>query len=166
MIGLPFIGANRILAPAFYARSDSRTPAVAGIVAVGINIAVALALQPLMGGSGIALALSIASAVNMSVLVVMLLRLRIVGLRKALVSVTLYVVRLFLFSGVAAVPVLLIRNPLARQFGLAGSVLVGSGVPLTVAALVFGGIGVALLAIFRDAPARALVSAFRRRGRR
>ncbi|MCK7481170.1 MAG: hypothetical protein M0C28_31210 [Candidatus Moduliflexus flocculans] len=34
MMGLPFIGANRILAPAFYARGDTATPALSGIVAV------------------------------------------------------------------------------------------------------------------------------------
>ncbi|OHD77797.1 MAG: murein biosynthesis integral membrane protein MurJ, partial [Spirochaetes bacterium RIFOXYC1_FULL_54_7] len=63
-LGLVFIAANRIIAPVFYARKDTRSPTWAGMAAFGVNILVAMALSPSMRGSGIALALSIASAVN------------------------------------------------------------------------------------------------------
>ena len=114
MLGLTFIGANRILAPAFYARGDTRTPAWSGIVAVGVNVAAAFALQPVMGGAGIALALSIASAVNTGALIVMMVRMGVDGLGAALGAVALYVLKLLAYSAVAAAPVLLLRQPLAE----------------------------------------------------
>jgi len=162
MIGLPFIGANRILAPAFYARSDTRTPAWAGIAAVIINITAVFALQPLMGAPGIALALSLASAVNTAILVAMLSRVGIEGLGKALASVALYVGRLLVYSAIATAPVLLLRGPLRNTFGGFHSGLVRYGVPFALSAIVFGALGAGLLAVTRDPAAAFLVSSFRR----
>jgi len=158
MIGLPFIGANRILAPAFYARGDTKTPAWAGIIAVAVNIAAAFLLQPAMGGSGIALALSMASAVNMVALVVMLTRVGIEGLGAALGTVLLYVVKLLGYSAVAAAPVLLLRRPLSSLFGQHASGIVSYGIPFIISALAFAAIGVGLLVVSKDPAASFLVS--------
>ncbi|MDR2745989.1 MAG: murein biosynthesis integral membrane protein MurJ, partial [Treponema sp.] len=68
MPGLFFIALNRILAPAFYAQSDSRSPTLAGIISFGVNILLASILVRPMRGAGIALALSLASAVNTALL--------------------------------------------------------------------------------------------------
>ncbi|PKL24359.1 MAG: murein biosynthesis integral membrane protein MurJ [Spirochaetae bacterium HGW-Spirochaetae-3] len=165
MIGLPFIGANRILAPAFYSRGNTKTPAYAGIVAVAVNVIAAFALQPAMGGSGIALALSIASAVNTAALIIMLSRVGIDGLGSALSAVALYVVRLLGFSAVAAIPVLLLRKPFGDLFGAAPSGLVAYGVPFALSAVAFAAVGVGLLAVTKDPAAAFLVSSLRRSGR-
>jgi len=166
MIGLPFIGANRILAPAFYARGDTKTPAWAGIIAVAVNILAAIVLQPSMGGSGIALALSIASAVNAAALIVMLGRVGIDGLGAALVSVALYIIKLLVFSAAAAAPVLLLRGAFSAWFGGSGTGIVAYGVPFALSGIVFAAVGVGLLAVFKDPAAAFLVSSVRGRSRK
>ena len=70
MSGLAFIAMNRVIAPAFYARGDTKTPTAAGLISVAVNIALAFALVGPLKAPGIALALSGASAVNTLVLVV------------------------------------------------------------------------------------------------
>lgn len=63
-VGLAFYIGNRILAPAFYAMHDTRTPVVTGMLAVGVNIAASLALMGPLGAAGLALATAVASASN------------------------------------------------------------------------------------------------------
>ncbi|MBN1241746.1 MAG: murein biosynthesis integral membrane protein MurJ [Spirochaetales bacterium] len=165
MTGLFFIAANRLLAPAFYARGDTRNPTWAGVASFGANIALAFALATLMGGGGIAFALSLASGINMIILVVMLIKARLDGMEAALRSTLAYVARLALLSSVAAVPVLLIAGPLESAFGASSSRLVSAGLPLLAKTLVFGAIGVALLVLTKDRVASFLLSALARRAR-
>ena len=87
MTGLFFIAANRILAPAFYAQEDTKSPVWAGIAAFAVNIALALTLSGPMKGGGIALALSLGSALNTVILVALLLRRGIPGVSEAVSSV-------------------------------------------------------------------------------
>jgi len=72
MPGLFFIALNRILAPAFYAQSDTKSPTIAGIMSFAVNICLAAILVKPFRGAGIALALSLASVVNTVVLLVFL----------------------------------------------------------------------------------------------
>ena len=44
MPGLYFIAVNRVLAPAFYAQSNSKSPTLAGIISFGVNMALAALL--------------------------------------------------------------------------------------------------------------------------
>lgn len=160
-LGLAFIGLNRIMAPAFYARGNTRKPTAAGIASFAVNIVLALALSRVMGGQGIALALSLASAVNTAILVAMLFGLKLEGLGRGLRSASWYAVKLSAYSAVAAVPVVLLREPLKAWFGSAGSRLVYAGMPFLVSALVFCVIGIGLLILTKDSVALALASSFR-----
>lgn len=162
-VGLACIGANRILAPAFYARGIAKLPTLAGVASVAVNVGLSLALAPFMGGAGIALALSLAAAVNMAILLAMLLGLGLPGMGQALLGAGWYALRLLAFSCLAAVPVILIRRPLADLLADSGSTLVSSGLPFGLGALLFGAVGVALLAAVRDPVAGSLVSSFIRR---
>ncbi len=63
-LGLPFFGASRILASAFYALQDTRTPVVAATACLIINAALNAILMFPMKIGGIALASTIAGAVN------------------------------------------------------------------------------------------------------
>jgi putative peptidoglycan lipid II flippase len=165
MSGLAFIAMNRVMAPAFYARGDTKTPTWAGLISVAINILLAFALVAPLKAPGIALALSGASAANTLVLAIPLLRSRIPGTRRALVVSGLYSLKLILFSLLAALPVLFLRPFLAGR--LAGwSPVLSAGASLVATALVFGGIGIALLALSRDEMAFVIVKAFRRRAKR
>ena len=74
-VGIPAFSFNRILAPAFYARKDTRTPVRIGMVSVLTNMAGnAAALYLGYGYLGIALAASVAGCVQMSLLLVTLRR--------------------------------------------------------------------------------------------
>jgi len=64
---LPF-GAVKILAPAFYARKDTRTPALLAAVTLGAHLILCPVLTWLMAHGGIALADSISATLNMSLL--------------------------------------------------------------------------------------------------
>jgi len=61
IVGLYFIGLNRVISPAFYAQGDTKSPVIAGVVSFGANIVLALCLVGSMKGGGIALALKIAA---------------------------------------------------------------------------------------------------------
>jgi putative peptidoglycan lipid II flippase len=106
MPGLFFIALNRILAPAFYAQSDSRSPTLAGILSFVVNIALAALFVGPMKGSGVALALTIASAANTLLLLLFLGRNPHIAVGRALGPAALYAVKLIVFSCIAAAPVL------------------------------------------------------------
>jgi len=169
MLGLAFIGANRIAASAFYARGDTLTPTKAGIASIVVNIAAAWLLVKPLGAAGIALALSIASAVNTVLLVIDLLRKNPPeGLREELAGAGRYSLVLILFSAVA-VAALLGCQKLLPAGGIAGmfrSQTLGAGLSLLVAGVLFAGVGIGLLALTRDKFAASLVQSFLRRGKK
>jgi putative peptidoglycan lipid II flippase len=63
-LGLAFYVGNRILAPAFYAMHDTRTPVLTGMVTVGVNIGASILLMGPLGATGLALATAGASGCN------------------------------------------------------------------------------------------------------
>ena len=140
MSGLAFIAVNRVVAPAFYARGDTKTPTMAGLVSVGVNVALAFVLVGPLKAPGIALALAAASAVNAFVLVFALLRAGIPGAAKALAASGRYSLKLILFSCLAAVPVLLLRPILAARLA-AWNVNLAAGLSLIATFFAFGSVG-------------------------
>ena len=166
MTGLVFIASNRVLAPAFYAREDTKSPVWAGMAAFAMNIVLAVLLAGPMGGGGIALALSLGSALNTLILVGLLIRRRIPGVSRAAVSVALYALRILVYSVPAGAAAYLCRRALAAPMAGAEGRLLAAGLPLLACTLAFGAVGVGLLVVTKDAPAASLVRALGRRGRR
>ena len=162
MPGLFFIALNRILAPAFYAQSDSKSPALAGIFSFAVNIALAAILVRRFQGAGIALALSVAGAVNTAALLFFLRKNPEIALRRALRSALSYAARLCVLSAVAVAPVVFFSPALLRAFS-GGHRVLSLGAPLAISALLFAAIGVALLAATRDKQLLAIVAILRRR---
>lgn len=162
MSGLAFIAMNRVMAPAFYARSDTKTPTWAGLISVPINVLLAFFLVGPLKAPGIALALSGASAVNTLILVAAHLRSGIPGAASTLAKSGRYFLRLLCFSVLAALPVYFLQPVLGRAFAGLGDGL-ASGLSLGATALAFGLVGLGLLALSRDEMALSLVAAFRRR---
>jgi len=62
--GLTFYVGNRILTPAFFAMHDTRTPVLAGMAAVVVNILASVLLMRPFGVTGLALATAVASGCN------------------------------------------------------------------------------------------------------
>jgi putative peptidoglycan lipid II flippase len=74
LAGLPFAGVDFLLNYTYYARQDTRTPAVVGVVAVGFYFAAALALKPVLGFLGLVLADSVKQAAHAVIMTVLLTR--------------------------------------------------------------------------------------------
>lgn len=64
----------KVLAPAFYARQNTRSPVQSGIAAMIVNIVLALILSQYWAHVGLAAASAISSAVNVALLLIMLRR--------------------------------------------------------------------------------------------
>jgi putative peptidoglycan lipid II flippase len=161
MPGLFFIALNRILAPAFYAQSDSKSPTLAGIISFAVNMALAALLVGPLRGAGIALSLSLAGAVNTVLLLVFLRRNPRIRLDKALRNILLYAAKLVLFSCVAAAPVAMLSPWLLPR--LAPYHRVGYGLLLGINALMFAAVGIGLLGISRDKQFRGMVNMLTRK---
>nr|WP_240969501.1 murein biosynthesis integral membrane protein MurJ [Sneathiella limimaris] len=73
--GLPAYVLTKVYAPGFFAREDTTTPVVIGVIAMAINIALSLLLIDSLAHMGIAYATSIAAWVN-AITLLILLRLR------------------------------------------------------------------------------------------
>ena len=78
----------KIVSPTFYALQDARTPIVASLVAIGVNLALNVTLNAVMGFEGLALGSAIAANVNAALLLVLLSR-RIGGVEARRVGVSL-----------------------------------------------------------------------------
>ncbi|MDR2785081.1 MAG: murein biosynthesis integral membrane protein MurJ [Treponema sp.] len=161
MPGLFFIALNRILAPAFYAQSDSKSPTLAGIISFAANMALAVLLVRPMRGSGIALALTLASVANTALLLLFLRKNPNIAVGKALRPAILYALKLAVFSIIAAAPVLFLSPRIASAFAGRGRVI-SYGIPFIINAVIFAAAGILLLALTRDKQAVALVRALRR----
>lgn len=66
--GLLAYGSTRLLATAFYAFHDTRTPVRIGVLALAVNVVLGISLAWLMGTPGIALATALASALGAALL--------------------------------------------------------------------------------------------------
>ncbi|NNE07574.1 MAG: murein biosynthesis integral membrane protein MurJ [Gemmatimonadetes bacterium] len=73
-IGLIAFGCLKAVAPYFFSMRDTRTPVVAGAVAMVVNIIMNAALYKPMGVTGLALATSVAGFVNLALLLAILAR--------------------------------------------------------------------------------------------
>ncbi|MDR1986765.1 MAG: murein biosynthesis integral membrane protein MurJ [Treponema sp.] len=149
MPGLFFIALNRILAPAFYAQSDSKAPTLAGLCSFAVNIALAALLVGPLGGAGVALALTLASGVHTVLLFCFLRNKPWSALGRVIPAASGYALKLILFSGIAVLPVLWV-NPFLSAWGAGRGKLFAYGFPLLITGLGYALLGVLLLLISKD----------------
>ncbi len=162
MMGLVFIALNRVLAPAFYARSDTKTPTVGGLMSFILNIILAFVLVRPFRGPGIAIALSLASALNTGFLLIKLGCIDLPGFRESVRSLFRYLLKILVFSLIAGTPLYFIRPYILNAFAEGGR-LISSGIPILIETTIFAILGVALLALTRDEVASSLIRRFIRR---
>ena len=161
--GLYFIALNRIVAPAFYAQQDTKSPTYAGLFSFIVNIALALVLVGPMRGGGIALALSLASAANTAFLFLFMRKNGSISAGSILRSTFGYTLKMALFSALAAWPAALALPRLQARFAGSGR-LIAQGVPLAGTLFLFAAAGVLLLAITRDQILLGVLSKLKNRG--
>lgn len=162
MPGLFFIALNRILAPAFYAQSDTKSPTLAGIISFAGNICLASFLVRTMQGAGIALALSLASAINTILLLAFLKKNPNITLSSTLSSILIYIIKLTIISSLAVIPVFYL-SPLLQSFFADRGRIISYGIPLIINSTIYILLGITMLALVRDKNFLALVKMIRGR---
>ncbi len=162
MAGLVFIALNRVLAPAYYAQSNTTIPTAAGLVNFGVNIVLAAVLVRPMSGGGIALALSVASCANTVFLFAAMPRTHSVNTKKVLVPFVVYALKIAVYSIIASIPTYFVRPYVIRLFA-GHNRLISDGMPVVLTALVFAAAGIALLVATRDPVVQTVAGKFTRR---
>ena len=142
--GLPAYVLTKVYAPGFFAREDTTTPVLIGVLAMVINIALSLLWLETLAHIGIALATSLAAWVNAGILFTLLLRkgqhkpdrrlaIRILGMILASASM----VAVLYFSQPYLNPLLDSEILATRIVGLACLIAIGGGT-YGATALIFG----------------------------
>ena len=149
MPGLLFIALNRVIAPAFYAQSDTKSPTIAGIISIAANIALAAVLAGSFRGAGIAFALTFASVVNTVLLLVFLGKNPNIDLKLIIGPSLLYILKMLILSAAAIVPVYFL-SPLLCGIFASQSHIIAYGAPLVIGAVIYLLLGIALLAVVKD----------------
>lgn len=157
--GLFFIAVNRVVSPAFYAQGNTKSPTLAGILGLCINMILALCLIKPMAGGGIALALSLGSFANTVLLFVFLKKNKNIELKKVVTENLLYCAKILLFSFLASIPAFFVRAKILPFFETKGRFL-GYGGVVAVTAGVFAVCGVLLLFVAKDPLLKKLCTFF------
>ena len=134
LVGLTAHASIAIVARAFYARRDTRTPVIAAMLAVATNSILAVLLAGPLGLSGIALAIAVGAWFEAAVLLALLRRrvpqLRLDGVARVLVESVLATVA----AAVAALGVVRVVDALAgpqpERFVIAGQAALAGGTAL------------------------------------
>ena len=121
LVGLTGHSLIAVLARAFYARQDTRTPVAAALVSVGVDIALALALAPAFGLRAVAAAIAIGAWIETAILAVLLER-RVHGLGLAGVARAMAVT--LAITGVAGAAAWLLERSMLDAWGADPGVLV------------------------------------------
>ena len=162
MPGLFFIALNRIIVPAFYAQSNTKSPTLAGIISFATNICLAAILVGPLRGAGIALALSLASAINTIFLLIFLGKNLNIVIGPALGSSLIYILKLSFISGLAIIPIHFL-SPLLQEVFAGKGRIISYGIPLTINTIVYILLGLALLALVRDKYILTFINIFRKK---
>ncbi|GMO64767.1 MAG: murein biosynthesis integral membrane protein MurJ [Treponemataceae bacterium] len=163
--GLFFIALNRIIPQAFYARSNTALPTIAGLAGFAANIVLALILVRSMQGGGIALALSLAGFVNTALLLFFLAKTDTSGgtqkNTKAAASriasqTLLYAAKLIVFSLAVSAVLFFVKDEIFTFSQKALALLpihnrfLSQGFPLLLCAILYGTLEILLLVLTRD----------------
>jgi putative peptidoglycan lipid II flippase len=162
--GLFFIALNRIITPAFYAQSNTKSPTLAGIISFAANICLASILVKPFQGAGIAVALSIASAVNTVLLFIFLKKNPNITIISALGSALTCILKISVISGLAIIPIYFLSPFLQTYFSGRGR-FISYGLPLTINAIIYFILGIAMLLLVRDRYLIAILKIFKKKSK-
>jgi len=162
MPGLLFIALNRVIAPAFYAQSDTKSPTIAGIISFAVNITLAAVLVGPFHGAGIAIALTIASAVNTVILIIFLGRNPKIKIGSVIGPSLLYIFKMLVLSALAVIPIYFLSPVLCEIFAGHGR-LISCGAPLAINAFFYLLLGIAMLAAVKDQNLKGLIDIIKKK---
>ena len=155
--GLFFIAMNRVVAPAFYAQGNTKSPTLAGILGLLVNMIFALALIKPFSGGGIALALSLGSLANSILLFAFLKKNPFINVKAVLGGTIFYSFKIIIYSVISGAVAYFVRLKFLPFFEDKGRIFGYGGIVL-VTALCFAVCGILLLIITKDPMIFALKS--------
>jgi putative peptidoglycan lipid II flippase len=164
MPGLLFIALNRVIAPAFYAQSDTKSPTIAGLICFAVNITLAAVLVGPFRGAGIAFALSFASVVNTIVLFVFLGKNPNINVGSLIKPALFYILKLLILSAIAIVPIYFL-SPVLREMFEGYTRIIAYGVPLIISAIIYFSLGLTMLIIVKDKNITGILNMIRKKGK-
>ena len=165
IVGLFFIALNRILSPAFYAQSNTKSPTIAGIIGFAANILLAVILAPVFKGGGIAFALSFSSAINTFMLFVFMKKSENKNISSLVKTTILYSLKMVIFSVISVIPVILLKNQIFGLFANHNRII-SQGIPIIILAAIFGTIGLVLMIITKDSLLKNFILTIKNRGKK
>lgn len=165
IVGLFFIALNRILSPAFYAQSNTKSPTIAGIIGFAANILLAVILAPVFKGGGIAFALSFSSAINTFMLFVFMKKSENKNISSLVKTTILYSFKMVIFSVISVIPVILLKNQIFGLFANHNRII-SQGIPIIILAAIFGTIGLVLMIITKDSLLKNFILTIKNRGKK
>jgi len=163
--GLFFIAVNRVAAPAFYAQEDTKSPTIAGVVSVFVNLILAYVLVGVMKGDGVALAATISAITNSALIFFFFSRKKSIEMEKILKSF-LYSFKLLIFSLIPAAVLYLIKEPVYGFFSSYSFKLLTKGAPLFVSAFIYFLLLFILLILLKDTQVEAVIQIMKKRVKR
>jgi len=162
MPGLLFIALNRIIAPAFYAQSNTKSPTIAGLISFAVNIILAAVLAEPFRGAGIAFAMTIASAVNTVMLIIFLGKNPNIHLGSVIGPALLYILKMLIISVLAVIPIIFLSPPLRSIFAGHGRIIT-YGAPLLINAIIYFLLGIGMLALTKDQNLTGIINMIKKR---
>ncbi len=150
IMGLYFIAANRVIAPAFYAQEDTKIPSIAGIASVVVNLILCLVLVIPMKGGGIALASSIAAFFNMIILFIALSKKMDKLFINAIKNIIVYGIKISIITFTLAIPCYIFKDIYYKLFTFSSYKLITIGLPLFLMAGLYYGIILLILLVIKD----------------
>jgi len=164
MPGLLFIALNRIIAPAFYAQSDTKSPTFAGIISFAVNIILAAVLVGPFRGAGIAFAMTAASAVNTIMLIIFLGRNPNIHIGSVIGPALLYILKMLIISVIAVIPIIFL-SPVLRAVFTGHGRIITYGMPLFISAIIYLFLGIIMLALVKDQNLFGIINMIKNRGK-
>ncbi|MBQ9833273.1 MAG: murein biosynthesis integral membrane protein MurJ, partial [Clostridia bacterium] len=132
-LGFVFTGIREMMVRGFYARENSKTPMINGIIAVAANIVSSILLSRVMGIAGIALGTAISSLIASALLIVSMRR----DLESVKLSTKKHSIIAMIVSGIVSVGVLIGVDGLLVSFETIGTL--GALIRFAAAVLLGGG---------------------------
>ncbi len=153
--GLYFIALSRIIAPAFFSLEDSKTPAILGMVSIGIGIPLMFILAPIYKANGIAAATIVTSIILTILYFIFLTKKDNIDFKSIIKTTLPAFIRIAIFSLISAVPLYIFKD---RIFSLldTGNKIIDLGIPLVITTLLYFSVYIIILLITKEKALKVL----------
>jgi len=163
ILGLCFIAANRIIAPAFYAQENSKTPTYAGIFSVAVNLLFCYLLVTPLKGGGIAIAATISSCANTIFLFTALSKNKNMDAVKIVLEIVKYSGKLISVIALVSIPFYYLKPYIYGLFSFSESKWIATGIPFCIAAFIYFSSLILIAIVLKDKQITFALNAIRRK---